>query len=256
MSEPIVVSLIFSTVFTVCFMAYLLFARQTQLLKTDARFSHLDFLRRDLEQKIGEMNSKFASTQERWNELNHLVISTPAIPNQEASLSPERFLRQHGISQRDQSIAPRSVFVLTPFQQAFESDYATVKEICSTAGFSCKRGDEKHFEGDIFPHILREIVQAEIIIANITGRNPNVFYELGVAHSLGKQVILLCQRDSDVPFDMRSKFIVFYSTGDELRDGLSKALLKFFGQGNLQAMTGRKLTPKKKSKRTSSNPSG
>lgn len=63
----------------------------------------------------------------------------------------------------------------------------------------------------IFQDIQGEIEQAEIVIADITPPNPNVFYELGYAHALGKPTILLAQRDSKLPFDISSFRIVFYN---------------------------------------------
>jgi len=54
------------------------------------------------------------------------------------------------------------------------------------------------------------IERAAVVIAEITPRNPNVFYEVGYAHALGKPTILLARRGSELPFDIRSYRVVFY----------------------------------------------
>jgi nucleoside 2-deoxyribosyltransferase len=72
------------------------------------------------------------------------------------------------------------------------------------------RIDEKAGPGVIFRDIQRELEQAEIIIAEITPANPNVFYELGYAHALGKPTILLARRGAELPFDIQSFRVVFY----------------------------------------------
>ena len=61
-------------------------------------------------------------------------------------------------------------------------------------------------------------------MANIDGRNPNVFYELGIAHALDKVTILVTKSIKSVPFDLRGKKLVVYQDADELRLGLQNEL--------------------------------
>jgi len=65
-------------------------------------------------------------------------------------------------------------------------------------------------------------------VADLTGRNPNVYYEVGVAHAFGKDVILISQSDEDLPFDLQNMRIIIYHKGsiNILRDKLEKTLLK------------------------------
>jgi hypothetical protein len=58
--------------------------------------------------------------------------------------------------------------------------------------------------------ITRSIEKAKIIVADLTGRNPNVFYEVGIAHTLNKTVLLLAQNIEDVPFDLRHRRVLLY----------------------------------------------
>jgi hypothetical protein len=106
---------------------------------------------------------------------------------------------------------PRA-FVVMQFAEPYDTFYREViQHQAEAAGFEVIRIDEKPGPGIIFQDIQREIEQAEIVIAEITPANPNVFYELGYAHALGKPTILLAQRESKLPFDIRSYRVVFYN---------------------------------------------
>jgi hypothetical protein len=65
------------------------------------------------------------------------------------------------------------------------------------------RADDFFIGGHIMTEIWSAIVKAKVLIADCTGRNPNVFYEIGLAHALGKPVVLITQASEDVPFDLR-----------------------------------------------------
>jgi hypothetical protein len=96
------------------------------------------------------------------------------------------------------------VFVLMPFDTSFEDVYEVgIKAVCGEAGAYCERVDEQIFEGSILSRIYNQISKADIIVADMTGRNPNVFYEVGYAHALGKQVVLLTHKAEDIPFDLK-----------------------------------------------------
>jgi len=106
---------------------------------------------------------------------------------------------------------PRA-FVVMQFAEPYDTFYRQViQNQAEAAGFDVVRIDEKAGPGVIFQDIQREIEQAEIVIAEITPANPNVFYELGYAHALGKPTILLAQRGAELPFDIRSFRVVFYN---------------------------------------------
>jgi hypothetical protein len=96
------------------------------------------------------------------------------------------------------------VFVLMPFSDAFTDVYELgIKAACEDAGAYCERVDEQIFEGNILDRVYNQIAKADIIVAEMTGRNANVFYETGYAHALNKRVILLTQNADDIPFDLK-----------------------------------------------------
>ena len=78
-----------------------------------------------------------------------------------------------------------------------------VKPACEAAGAIAARVDEQIFLESILDRIYSEIERADLIVAEMTDRNPNVFYEAGYAHGLAKPVILLTKTADDIPFDLR-----------------------------------------------------
>jgi nucleoside 2-deoxyribosyltransferase len=96
------------------------------------------------------------------------------------------------------------VFVLMPFHEAFNDVYELgIKSACAECGVFCQRVDEQIFDGTILARVYNQISKADLIVADMTGRNPNVFYEVGYAHALSKQVILATQNADDIPFDLK-----------------------------------------------------
>jgi len=103
------------------------------------------------------------------------------------------------------------VFVVMQFGDPYDGLYTDViKPVADEMGLYAFRGDDVYKPGIILQDIIRDIVEAEIIIAEITPRNANVFYELGFAHALGKTTILLAERGNELPFDIRSYRCIFY----------------------------------------------
>lgn len=190
----------------------------------------LEMMRRSIESQMYSLNEKLLATEDRWRDVNHLLISSQnrqpdlMVPLKENPSSS--FLVSSGISAEDLKIERDLVFVLTPFHPGYKDQYETISSTCASLGLRAMRGDEQFVSGDIFPHILRLIVRARIIVANIDGRNPNVFYELGIAQALGKPVILIAPTPEDVPFDIRTKRLVLFQSLGELREKLKDELAR------------------------------
>jgi len=75
---------------------------------------------------------------------------------------------------------------------------------------SIARADDFFSTHQVIDEIWSAIVKAKILIGDCTGRNPNVFYEIGLAHTLGKPVVLITQDPEDVPFDLRNYRYIHY----------------------------------------------
>lgn len=96
------------------------------------------------------------------------------------------------------------VFVLMPFSGEFRDIYEIgIKQACDETGTYCERVDEQMFDESILDRVYNQIGKADVVIADMTGRNPNVFYETGYAHALDKRVILMTQNAKDIPFDLK-----------------------------------------------------
>jgi hypothetical protein len=96
------------------------------------------------------------------------------------------------------------VFVLMPFSSEFTDIYELgIKQASKDVGAYCERVDEQIFMESILERIYNQIAKADVIVADLTGRNPNVFYETGYAHAINKRVILLTQVSQDIPFDLK-----------------------------------------------------
>ena len=121
------------------------------------------------------------------------------------------------------------VFVLMPFAPNLKPIFEDlIRKVVSGAGLTVGRADDFFRPRVIVNDIWSAINAARIIIADCTGRNPNVFYEIGLAHATGKETILLTQSLEDVPFDLRSLRVIVYEYSApgvaKFEQELSKAL--------------------------------
>jgi hypothetical protein len=96
------------------------------------------------------------------------------------------------------------VFVLMPFKADMLPVYEDhIKPTCTNMELNVRRGDDFFTADSVVQDIWKAIASARLIVADCTDRNPNVFYEIGVAHTIGKPTILITQKSEDVPFDLR-----------------------------------------------------
>lgn len=193
----------------------------------ELRHADISAIRESLESKIAKMNATLLATEERWRDVNHLIIEGQNLQFEAPVSGPipnSPFLRNLGFKGPNISINPRQVFVLTPFNSDEDDTYQTIKAACSAAKLSCMRGDEENATGDILRHITKKIAQSGLIIANISGRNPNVFYELGIAEAMSKKIIVVDRYSDEVPFNVAARRIVFFRSQDELWSKLDDAL--------------------------------
>jgi len=102
-------------------------------------------------------------------------------------------------------------FVLMPFDASFDDVYRFgIKEPAKELGILAERVDEQIYREGILDRIYRQIEVADIVIADMSGRNPNVFYEVGYAHAKDKLCILLTSNADDIPFDLKHRRHVVY----------------------------------------------
>ena len=112
--------------------------------------------------------------------------------------------------------AGTTCFAMQPFGGHLGTYYEAIfKPAITQAGLTAVRADDDIFAtGKIMDQVWRGIRQAKVLVAELTSKNPNVFYELGLAHALEKPVILVSSNQEDVPFDLRHIRAIFYDQTD------------------------------------------
>jgi len=113
---------------------------------------------------------------------------------------------------RDIELEQDLCFVLMPFKASFDRLYKEkIKPTVEACGLKCLRADDLFSPTPILEDVWIHICKSKVIIADVTGRNPNVFYEVGIAHTVGRPVILITQDKADIPFDVAQFRYFLYS---------------------------------------------
>jgi hypothetical protein len=132
----------------------------------------------------------------------------------------------------DKPVNPKLVSFMMPFSGAFTSVYQDVKAVLEADGYQCQRADDMWVHAHIMSDIIELLCTSAVIVCDLSGKNPNVFYEAGIAHTLGKEVVLITQSHDDVPFDLRPIRYLHYLNNGE---GIAKLAKEI--QARVQAVT-------------------
>lgn len=120
---------------------------------------------------------------------------------------------------------PKLVSFMMPFSGPFTSVYQDLRTVLEVDGYECQRADDMWENAHIMTDIIELICTSAVIVCDLSNKNPNVFYEAGIAHALGKEVILITQSHDDVPFDLRSIRYLQYLNNGEGRAKLASEVL-------------------------------
>lgn len=123
-----------------------------------------------------------------------------------------------------ENIEPSLVSAMMPFHPSFDNVYATLQRTAQVANLRCRRADDIWENPAVIQDVVSLIDRSRVVICDCTGRNPNVFYEIGIAHTLGREVILITQAAEDIPFDLRHLRYVHYLNNNEGLGALSARL--------------------------------
>lgn len=195
-----IISLLLSTIsiIVILVLVIIILDNRRKIEIKDYQNSNIEQSRRYFESKIYDLENELMSNKKRWESVNHLIMASQNNQDinkiEEIYLSP--FFINAGIDESDIDIEKDMVFLLTPFYEEKNNATKMVKQICEELNMRCIRGDEEYTSNNIISHILRNILKSRVIIANIDGRNPNVFYELGICHAISKPVIIICKEKS------------------------------------------------------------
>jgi hypothetical protein len=128
----------------------------------------------------------------------------------------------------DEQPDPRLVSVMMPFHPNFAGMLEAVRAGCREAGLLCQNANEIWDHDEIIQDIFALIYRSRVVVCDFTTQNPNVFYEAGIAHTLGKPVIPITQNIDALPFDLRHRRALLYSTDngglEELRRRIAERL--------------------------------
>ncbi len=195
----------------------------------------MSYVRDRLERQIYRLNERLVDTEAKWLDVNHLIVSS--FVNSEAnrynhssnplSLDNHSFFKQMGVQQEDLQVNRDKVFVLMPYHQDFDDMYISIKNACVKHNLNCIRGDEQYIRGSIISHVIKNISSSCLIICLLDGRNPNVYYELGLAHAMDKNVILLTSELNNATTDIKSNKLVFFDSYYKLEKNLEKEIARF-----------------------------
>lgn len=204
-------------------------SRSKTIYNEETRRVELEVMRRSFEEKIYHLTERMQKNPDRWRDVNHLVVEGSVVGREPETivsgsaaiaLKPYQFIEDLGVDLASLKIIENQVFVLTPFHSMYEETYATIKSACAMNDLVAVRGDEAFKVGNILKHIIEQIICSPFIVANINGRNPNVHYELGVAHALGKNILLISEGVEEIAFDLQSERVLIYKDQKDLSNKL------------------------------------
>lgn len=118
------------------------------------------------------------------------------------------------------------VFVVMSFKPdaQYQDLYDTIERVCKEFEYDAKRVDESNLFKRIVPEITKQIKQSAFVIADVSESSPNVFYEYGFADGIGKEIILLARKKTELPFDIRDVPVVYWESYKELAEELRRRI--------------------------------
>jgi hypothetical protein len=132
-----------------------------------------------------------------------------------------------------ENIEPALASAMMPFDAGFNAIFDSIRQAADSVGLRCRRADDIWENAAIIQDVVALLDRSRVVVCDCSGRNPNVFYEAGIAHTLGREVILITQSEHDIPFDLRHLRYVRYLNNAEGRAALTVAL-----QARMQTILG------------------
>lgn len=125
-------------------------------------------------------------------------------------------------------VDPNLISVMMPFSSDFDRVYAAISDAATSSRFACKRVGDIWNHSTVIQDVFSLIFQSYIVVCDFSGKNPNVFYEAGIAHTLGKHVVPITQSADDVPFDLKHHRYAKYLNNKEGTETLNQELYSRF----------------------------
>jgi predicted Rossmann-fold nucleotide-binding protein len=133
-------------------------------------------------------------------------------------------LASQTVALAEKLVTTPSVFVIMSFKVSgqYKDLYASIQRVCKEYEYEAKRVDESNLFKRIIPEIMKQLRQSAFVIADVTEQKANVFYELGFADGVGKEVILVAKAGTELPFDVGDVPVLFWDSFTEFEEGLRK----------------------------------
>lgn len=154
---------------------------------------------------------------EHYGDLSENISTAPG-KTRTITFTPSVFDVPEGGVERD------LIAVMTPFAPQFDQVFAAIQSAASIGGFRCLRAKDIWQHSTVIQDVFSLIFKAHIVVCDFTGKNANVFYEAGIAHTLGKHVVPITQSPQDIPFDLQHHRYYSYLNNGEGLGALSDAL--------------------------------
>lgn len=119
---------------------------------------------------------------------------------------------------------PNLISVMMPFDAGMTPVFDSIKWICDNLGWKCQRASDIWQHSTVIQDIFSLIYRSHVVVCDFSGKNPNVFYEAGIAHTLGKHVVPLAQQIDDIPFDLRHHRALIYLRNQQGLDAMQNEL--------------------------------
>ena len=143
-----------------------------------------------------------------------ILVINQTLPNPPSGAQTGLFASGSGEVEFDGFAVDESLpkaFVVMKFEETYDNLYREViRPVCEKSGFEVHRADDVFRPGIILQDIINGLLDSDLVIAEVTPPNPNVFYELGYAHALDKPTVLLARRGGELPFDISGYRVIFY----------------------------------------------
>ena len=213
------VGMILLSAFSVYLYQILREKRKIEKLKDEGKVM-LSYPREKIEKQIYDLTEQYLSNENHYKEMYHLVLQdddSKIVIKQK--VVDQSFFEKIGLDLTALAVDDNQVMCLMPFRKIYES----ITQACASVSKIAVRSDDEFVSGGILKYTIRLILESQIIIAVLDGRNANVFYEIGIAQAVGKTVILVSDISNfqDVPFDLKNNRILLYKDLDDLKEKIS-----------------------------------
>lgn len=209
--------------------------RQPEVEKLEEWFEY-DKKRIRIEEKMEELSYQLQDYDiSKYIDMNRLIFDGQSKMAGKKLVDYNAFLKRFGLGDEPLRVREDSAAFLGPFNGEGTLLYKQCRDILEKMDFNLQRSDNFVKKDDILMNIITLILCSELILVDVNGRNPNVYYELGIAHAAGKNTILLAKKGEKImqeekegmsdearalEFDIRQKNVIFYEKYEDLAQQL------------------------------------